>query len=93
MASIVTTEETLPSQELTDGQDGILRRAFVGEYTFETGGYLPQIELAYDDHLIFWSTDRGTAQDAYFALHGAKSREPNGWALDFLRAWDASATP
>lgn len=52
-----------------------------------------QIELAYDDHLIFWSTDRGTAQDAYFALHGAKSREPNGWALDFLRAWDASATP
>lgn len=52
-----------------------------------------QIELAYDDHLIFWSTDRGTAQDAYFGLHGAKSREPNGWALDFLRAWDASATP
>ncbi|MDN5564831.1 MAG: L,D-transpeptidase, partial [Luteococcus sp.] len=40
-----------------------------------------QIELAYDDHLIFWSTDRGTAQDAYFALHGAKSREPNGRSI------------
>ena len=48
MASIVTTEETLPSQDLLDGQDGILRRAFVGEYTFETGGYLPQVELAYE---------------------------------------------
>lgn len=52
-----------------------------------------QIELSYDDHLLFWSTDTGKAQDAYFALHGAKSRKPTGWAVDFLRAWDASATP
>lgn len=51
-----------------------------------------QIGLSYDDHLIFWSTDTGRAQDAYFALHGAKSRKPTGWAVGFLTAWDASAT-
>lgn len=51
-----------------------------------------QIELSEGDHLYFWSTAEGTAQDAYFALHGAPSREPNGWALDFLEAWDATAS-
>lgn len=51
-----------------------------------------QVTLGYDDHLIFWTSATGKAQDAYFALHGAKSRKPTGWAVDFLTAFDATAT-
>lgn len=51
-----------------------------------------QIHFSEGDHLIFWSTAEGTAQDAYFSLSGAPSREPTGWALDFLEAWDATAS-
>lgn len=88
MASIVTTEETLPSQELTDGQDGILRRAFVGEYTFETGGYLPQIELAYET----WGQLNAEGTNAVLVKHAltgdahvsrGDSQTP-GWWEDFV---------
>ncbi|HJX78633.1 homoserine O-acetyltransferase MetX [Glutamicibacter sp.] len=88
MASIVTTEETLPSQELTDGQDGILRRAFVGEYTFETGGYLPQIELAYET----WGQLNAQGSNAVLVKHAltgdahvsrGDSQTP-GWWEDFV---------
>ncbi|PRB67600.1 homoserine O-acetyltransferase [Arthrobacter sp. MYb213] len=88
MASIVTTEETLPSQELTDGQDGILRRAFVGEYTFETGGYLPQIELAYET----WGQLNADGSNAVLVKHAltgdahvsrGDSQTP-GWWEDFV---------
>lgn len=49
-----------------------------------------QISLATGDHLIFWSTADGTAEEPYMALHGA-DREPTGWAADFLTEWDATA--
>lgn len=51
-----------------------------------------QIELSYGDNLIFWSTDTGKAKDAYFASSSARSRRPQGWAKDFLKAWDATAS-
>lgn len=50
-----------------------------------------QIEISEGDHLYFWSSATGKADGAYFALHGAPSREPTGWAADFLAAWDATA--
>ncbi|HAY42796.1 MAG TPA: homoserine O-acetyltransferase [Micrococcaceae bacterium] len=88
MASIVTTEETLPSQDLIDGQDGILRRAFVGEYTFETGGYLPQVELAYET----WGRLNPDGSNAVLVKHAltgdahvsrGDSQTP-GWWEDFV---------
>lgn len=50
-----------------------------------------QIQLAYDEYLLFWSTADGKAEDAYNALHGAKQREPYGWGKDFLALWDSTA--
>lgn len=88
MASIVTTEETLDSQDLTYGQDGILRRASVGEYTFETGGYLPQIELAYET----WGRLNPEGSNAVLVKHAltgdahvsrGDSQTP-GWWEDFV---------
>lgn len=49
-----------------------------------------QISLATGDHLIFWSTADGTAEEPYMALSGA-DRKPTGWAADFLAEWDATA--
>lgn len=51
-----------------------------------------QVGLDYDDILLFRSTAKGRARDAYFARHGARTRKPHGWASDFLKAWDATAT-
>ena len=50
-----------------------------------------EIQLAYDEYLLFWSTADGKAEDAYNALHGAKQREPYGWGKDFLELWDSTA--
>ncbi|WP_404289794.1 homoserine O-acetyltransferase [Glutamicibacter arilaitensis] len=88
MASIVTTEETLDSKDIADGRDGILRRAFVGEYTFETGGYLPQIELAYES----WGKLNADGSNAVLVMHAltgdahvsqGDSQTP-GWWEDFV---------
>ncbi|MGO2051541.1 homoserine O-acetyltransferase [Arthrobacter sp. MYb229] len=88
MASIVTTEETLDSKNLADGQDGILRRASVGEYTFETGGYLPRIELAYES----WGQLNEDGSNAVLVMHAltgdahvsqGDSQTP-GWWEDFV---------
>ncbi|PQZ98172.1 homoserine O-acetyltransferase [Arthrobacter sp. MYb224] len=88
MASIVTTEETLDSKNLADGQDGILRRASVGEYTFETGGYLPRIELAYES----WGQLNADGSNAVLVMHAltgdahvsqGDSQTP-GWWEDFV---------
>lgn len=50
-----------------------------------------QIQLAYDEYLLFWSTADGRAEDAYNTLSGAKQREPYGWGRDFLELWDSTA--
>lgn len=50
-----------------------------------------QIQLAYDEYLLFWTTADGKAEDAYNALSGAKQREPYGWGKDFLELWDSTA--
>ncbi|WP_297746086.1 hypothetical protein [uncultured Tessaracoccus sp.] len=50
-----------------------------------------QIQLAYDEYLLFWSTADGRAEDAYNTLSGAKQREPYGWGKDFLALWDSTA--
>lgn len=52
---------------------------------------LAQIEVGEGDHLIFWSTATGEAEDPYFSLHDAESREIHGWAVDLVDAWNASA--
>ncbi|WP_297739089.1 hypothetical protein [uncultured Tessaracoccus sp.] len=50
-----------------------------------------QIELAYDEHLLFWSTAEGRAEGAHNSRPGAKQREPYGWGKDFLALWDSTA--
>lgn len=88
MASIVATEETLNTPELINGQDGILRRAAVGEYTFETGGYIPQVELAYET----WGQLNAEGSNAVLVMHAltgdahvaqGDSQTP-GWWADFV---------
>lgn len=65
MASIVTTEETISAHDLTDGRDGILRRSFVGEYSFEFGGSLPEVELAFET----WGTLNAERDNAVLVMH------------------------
>ena len=50
-----------------------------------------QIGLSEGDHLIFWSEATGEAEDPYFALHDAETREIHGWAQEFIDAWNATA--
>ena len=61
MASIATTEEPL----LAGGQDGMMRRSAVGEHHFEFGGYLPQVELAYES----WGTLDDDRSNAVLVMH------------------------
>jgi len=61
MASIATTEEP----QLAGGQDGMMRRSAVGEHHFEFGGYLPQVELAYES----WGTLDDDRSNAVLVMH------------------------
>lgn len=61
MASIATNEEP----QLTHGHDGMPRRSAVGEYHFEFGGYLPQVELTYET----WGTLNADASNAVLVMH------------------------
>jgi len=61
MASIATTEEP----QLADGRDGMMRRRAVGEHHFEFGGYLPQVELAYET----WGTLNAEGTNAVMVMH------------------------
>lgn len=61
MASIATNEET----PLAHGQDGMTRRSAVGEYHFEFGGYLPQVELAYET----WGKLSADGSNAVLVMH------------------------
>ena len=65
MASIVTTEDTIGTEELAEGTHGILRRASVGEYSFEFGGYLPQVALAYET----WGELNAERSNAVLVMH------------------------
>lgn len=60
---------TLTVRELdsTQGQvpDGTLQFAEVGEYTFETGGYLPNVKLAFET----WGELNADASNAVLLLH------------------------
>lgn len=61
MASIATTEEP----QLAGGQDGMMRSSAVGEHHFEFGGYLPQVELAYES----WGTLDDDRSNAVLVMH------------------------
>ena len=88
MASIVTTEDTLDTDELTDGTHGILRRASVGEYSFEFGGYLPQVTLAYET----WGELNAERSNAVLVMHALTGdahvsrgdSQTDGWWEDFV---------
>ena len=88
MASIVTTEDTLYTEELTDGTHGILRRASVGEYSFEFGGYLPQVTLAYET----WGALNAERSNAVLVMHALTGdahvsrgdSQTDGWWEDFV---------
>ncbi|MFJ2618939.1 homoserine O-acetyltransferase [Glutamicibacter sp. NPDC087344] len=88
MASIVTTEDTLHTEELTHGTHGILRHASVGEYSFEFGGYLPQVTLAYET----WGTLNADGSNAVLVMHALTGdahvsqgdSQTAGWWEDFV---------
>lgn len=88
MASIVTTEDALDAEELTDGTHGILRRASVGGYSFEFGGYLPQVTLAYET----WGTLNAQRSNAVLVMHALTGdahvsrgdSQTDGWWEDFV---------
>lgn len=88
MASIVTTEDTLYTEELTDGTHGILRRASVGESSFEFGGYLPQVTLAYET----WGALNAERSNAVLVMHALTGdahvsrgdSQTDGWWEDFV---------
>ncbi|NQD41178.1 homoserine O-acetyltransferase MetX [Glutamicibacter halophytocola] len=61
MASIATTEEP----QLAEGRDGMMRRRAVGGHHFEFGGYLPQVELAYES----WGTLDADGSNAVLVMH------------------------
>ena len=61
MASIATTEEP----QLAGGQDGMMRRSAVGEYHFEFGGYLPQVQLGFET----WGTLAADGSNAVLVMH------------------------
>ncbi len=57
------------------------------------GGWEGTAEILFtdEDHLSFYSTADGRAQEAANRLAGA-DRTPSGWEQEFLDAWDATAT-
>lgn len=88
MASIVTTEDTIGTEELAEGTHGILRRASVGEYSFEFGGYLPQVALAYET----WGELNAERSNAVLVMHALTGdahvsrgdSQTDGWWEDFV---------
>lgn len=88
MASIVTTEDTIGTEELAEGTHGILRRASVGEYSFEFGGYLPQVDLAYET----WGELNAERSNAVLVMHALTGdahvsrgdSQTDGWWEDFV---------
>lgn len=88
MASIVTTEDTIGTEELAEGTHGILRRASVGEYSFEFGGYLPQVALAYET----WGELNSERSNAVLVMHALTGdahvsrgdSQTGGWWEDFV---------
>lgn len=61
MASIATTA----TPQLAEGQHGMMRRSAVGEHHFEFGGYLPEVELAYET----WGTLDAAGTNAVLVMH------------------------
>jgi len=61
MASIATTA----TPQLAEGQHGMMRRSTVGEHRFEFGGYLPEVELAYET----WGTLDAAGTNAVLVMH------------------------
>ncbi|NAZ15323.1 homoserine O-acetyltransferase [Glutamicibacter soli] len=88
MASIVTTEDTIGTEEFAEGTHGILRRASVGEYSFEFGGYLPQVALAYET----WGELNAERSNAVLVMHALTGdahvsrgdSQTDGWWEDFV---------
>lgn len=88
MTAIVTTEPTLDALPAPAGQDGILRRLPVGEYAFETGGYLPEVELAFETY----GRLNAQASNAVLVLHALTGdahvsqghSATEGWWQDFV---------
>jgi len=67
MPSIATNEDTVTTEntQLTHGQDGMMRRSAVGEYHFEFGGYLPQVQLGFET----WGTLAADGSNAVLVMH------------------------
>lgn len=86
MTAIVTTEESLDTGYAA--AHGMRRRLAVGQYAFETGGWLPQVELAYET----WGRLDATASNAVLVTHALTGdahvsrgdSEYDGWWEDFV---------
>lgn len=86
MTVTVTTEESLVSA--LNAGSGIRRHLAVGEYTFETGGYLPQVNLAYET----WGRLNQSASNAILVTHALTGdahvsrgdSDYDGWWEDFV---------
>ncbi|ALQ32441.1 homoserine acetyltransferase [Arthrobacter sp. YC-RL1] len=76
------------TEELAEGTHGILRRASVGEYSFEFGGYLPQVALAYET----WGELNAERSNAVLVMHALTGdahvsrgdSQTDGWWEDFV---------
>ncbi|WP_313811506.1 homoserine O-acetyltransferase [Glutamicibacter sp.] len=84
----VTTEDTLGTATLTEGEHGVLRRAAVGPFDFEFGGHLPQVELAYET----WGSLNAQRSNAVLVMHALTGdahvsqgdSQTAGWWEDFV---------
>ncbi|WP_431711424.1 homoserine O-acetyltransferase MetX [Glutamicibacter uratoxydans] len=86
MTTTVTTEKSLTSSR--HGVSGLRRHLAVGEYRFETGGYLPQVTLAYET----WGQLNAEASNAVLVTHALTGdahvsqgeSDYAGWWEDFV---------
>ncbi|MCW4465187.1 homoserine O-acetyltransferase [Glutamicibacter sp. MNS18] len=82
----MTTEESLEST--LDTGSGTRRQLVVGEYAFETGGFLPEVELAYET----WGRLDSGASNAVLVTHALTGdahvsrgdSDYDGWWEDFV---------
>ncbi|PQZ93001.1 homoserine O-acetyltransferase [Arthrobacter sp. MYb227] len=84
VVSNVVLHDAETARGLDHAPDGILRHLSTGEYTFETGGYLPDVVLGFET----WGTLNADASNAVYVAHAltgdshvarGASTEPGWW--------------